>query len=94
MKPFDYENAPELEEIRGYFTQEEWEKFEANMTLKGHFKREVFSGWGYEKGLEDYRKDNIIQYIDSAFPWDETPEGEGYWNKLQETLRARYASFT
>lgn len=24
MKPFDYENAPELEEIRGYFKEEEW----------------------------------------------------------------------
>ena len=24
MKPFDYENAPELEEIRGYFTEAEW----------------------------------------------------------------------
>jgi hypothetical protein len=24
MKAFDYENAPGLEEIRGYFTQAEW----------------------------------------------------------------------
>ena len=81
-------------DYKQYFTQEEWEKFEANMKLKRHFKREAFSGWGFEIGLENYRKATIVQYIDSAFPWDETLEGDDYWNKLQNTLKARYASTT
>lgn len=81
-------------DYKQYFTQEEWQKFEANMSPKIPYKRDANSGWGCEIGLEDYRKNNIVQYIDSAFPWDETPEGDFYWNKLQETLRARYASTT
>ena len=81
-------------DYKQYFTQEEWEKFEANMKLKKHFKRDALSGWGYEIGLEDYRKDTINKYIDSCFPWDETLEGHDYWNTLQNTLRKRYDSTT
>ena len=48
MKPFDYENAPELEEIRGYFKEEEWkaacescQKFDKDNNIK----KSTIEGW-------------------------------------------------
>ena len=81
-------------DYKQYFTQEEWKKFEANMSPKIPYKRDAITGWGFEQGLEDYRKNSIHAYIDSAFPWDETPEGSNYWNKLQFILKERYDSTT
>lgn len=35
---------------------------------------------------------NISQWILWSFEWDRSPEGDGYWGDLYETLRSREAS--
>jgi hypothetical protein len=54
MKAFDYENAPGLEEIRGYFTQAEWK-----VVCKSCQK---FDKYNYinKTTVESWLKDNVI----------------------------------
>lgn len=80
-------------DYKRYFTQEEWEKFEANMSLKISYTS-VPNQWGNKEGLENYKRNTIIEYLYNAFPWNETPEGCQYWFDLKDTLKLRYESTT
>lgn len=76
-----------------YFTLEEWEKFEKNMTDRKPSKRKVYGEpWGKKQGLKKYQRHTIVEYIDDCFPWEETEEGRKYWVDLQQTLKERYDS--
>lgn len=78
-----------------YFTQEEWEKFEANMSPDKKYLRNAEEdninedSWGQLQGLERFQRHNARQYINDAFPWDETPEGRHYWLDLKEIIYKR-----
>jgi len=83
-------------DFKQYFTKEEWEKFEANMSPKRKYKRNAEKkdtinedSWGQLQGLERYQRHNVNQYLNDAFPWDETPEGHYYWLHLKEILYKR-----
>lgn len=77
-------------DFKQYFTKDEWEKFEANMSPDKKYKRQISDDvWGYKLGLEKYKKKNVSDYLDVSFPWDETPEGRNYWNNLQTELARR-----
>lgn len=77
MKPFDYENAPELEEIRGYFKEEEWkvvcescQKFDKMLginktTVKKWLKDNVSNP---KRGL-DSRMDSFLSSLDAGFKY-------------------------
>jgi hypothetical protein len=82
-------------DFKQYFTKEEWEKFEANMSPDRKYERDAEPGtidddsWGQLQGLKRFQRHNVRQYINDAFPWDETPEGRDYWLNLKETLYKR-----
>jgi len=86
-------------DFKQFFTKDEWEKFEANMSPDKKYQRNFEEGtfndisWGQLQGLERFQRDNVRQYVNDAFPWDETPEGRGYWRNLKEILYQRETSF-
>ena len=79
MKLFDYKNAPELEEIRGYFTEEEWkfvcescQKFDKRFGIhktaaKEWLKDNVSNS---KRGL-DSRMDSFLSCLDREFKYKE-----------------------
>jgi hypothetical protein len=82
-------------DFKQYFTKDEWEKFEANMSPDIIYNRNADlssiddDSWGQLQGLENFERRNVTQYINDAFPWDETPEGRGYWLDLKEIIFKR-----
>jgi len=82
-------------DFKQYFTKDEWEKFEANMSPDIIYNRNADlssiddDSWGQLQGIERFQRHKVTQYINDAFPWDETPEGRDYWLELKEILYKR-----
>jgi len=87
-------------DFKQYFTKEEWEKFEANMSPDKKYLRNAEPGtinddsWGQLQGLENFQRDNVRQYLNDAFPWEETPEKKNYWLDLKEIIYKREIGIT
>jgi hypothetical protein len=84
MKPFDYENAPELEEIRGYFKEAEWkvvcescQKFDKY----NHINKTTVESWLKANVIDpklklETRMDAFLSSLDKDFEYKDLSSSE------------------
>jgi hypothetical protein len=93
MKPFDYENAPGLEEIRGYFTQAEWKvvcKSCQKFDKYNHINKTTVEGWLKANVIDsrlklEIRMDAFLSSLDKDFEYEELSSSE-FENVIYERL--------
>jgi hypothetical protein len=92
MKLFDYENAPELEEIRGYFKEAEWKVVCESCQIfdkEYRISKSVVKGWlkdqvsNPKRSLES-RIESFLSSLDKDFDY-----GNLSYNEFQEIIRER-----
>jgi hypothetical protein len=71
---------------------EHWYKELPNHIQKQFKKNVEATGGDFLSYLNKDISDDPYQFIDYAFTWDSTPEGDNYWCDLAEMLRDEYIS--
>ena len=93
MKAFDYENAPGLEEIRGYFTQAEWKvvcKSCQKFDKYNHINKTTVESWLKDTVINpklklETRMDSFLSSLDKDFKYQDLSYSE-FENVIYERL--------